>query len=332
MWCLGDYNNEYNMYNTTQIRIGKPRMERNHSGGIFMLRSVLVKKALYANMSQRPISSFFTSSSSRKRKHDEIVDNKSDGCENVENSEPNNLANERAAIIELAKKKPALCGNIGLTWFKALEKEFSKDYFEELGRFLLKERSSYTIYPPEKDVYSWTNAVKIQNIKVVILGQDPYHGPNQAHGLAFSVRKGIATPKSLVNIYNELSKDIPGFKTPSHGYLYGWATQGVLLLNACLTVKAHCANSHQNKGWENLTDAVIKWINNNLSHVVFLLWGGNAQRKSELINKKNHLILTAAHPSPLSAHRGFFGCGHFSKTNEYLQKHNKKPIDWTYLP
>ncbi|GFY76167.1 uracil-DNA glycosylase [Trichonephila inaurata madagascariensis] len=282
-------------------------------------------------MSQKLISSFLKPKNSGKRKFDEIEDQNNYESKTKKNG-PDSSANERAIIIETAKKKPALSPNIGLTWFKALEKEFAQEYFERLSKFLIKERSTYTIYPPEKDVYSWTNAVKIDNVKVVILGQDPYHGPNQAHGLAFSVRKGVAIPKSLVNIYNELSNDIPGFKAPLHGCLYGWASQGVLLLNTCLSVRAHCPLSHQNQGWENFTDAVIKWINLNLSHVVFLLWGGNAKKKSDLINKKNHLILTAAHPSPLSAHRGFLGCRHFSKTNEYLQQHNKKLINWAYLP
>ncbi|KAF8790126.1 Uracil-DNA glycosylase like protein [Argiope bruennichi] len=291
-------------------------------------------------MSQKLISSYLTSPTSRKRKRDESEDQeKLDGSKNAENLKPSIVANQRAIIVELAKKNPALGANIGLTWFKALEEEFSKDYFTELGKFLFRERCSYCIYPPENYVYSWTNAVKIQEKKVsgmhlggIGLNGEMVMGIPSAHGLAFSVRKGVVVPKSLGNIYKELSSDIQGFKPPSHGYLYGWALQGVLLLNACLTVRMHCPNSHQNKGWENLTDAVIQWINNNLSNVVFLLWGGNAQRKSELINKKNHLILAAAHPSPLSAHRGFFGCRHFSRTNEYLQEHNKKPIDWAYLP
>ncbi|GFU60467.1 uracil-DNA glycosylase [Nephila pilipes] len=298
---------------------------------IFMLKSLQFKNALFGNMSQKLISSFLKPASGGKRKFDDTQDQ--DNYESdAKKRGPDSSISERTIIIEIAKKRPALSSNIGLTWFKALEKEFSQDYFEKLGKFLIKERNTYTVYPPEKDVYSWTNAVKMDNVKVVILGQDPYHGPNQAHGLAFSVRKGVAIPKSLVNIYNELSNDIPGFKVPSHGYLYGWASQGVLLLNTCLSVRAHCPLSHQNQGWENLTDAVIKWISHNLSHVVFLLWGGNAKRKSDLINKKNHLILTAAHPSPLSAHRGFLGCRHFSKTNDYLQEHNRKPINWEYLP
>ncbi|GIY15625.1 uracil-DNA glycosylase [Caerostris darwini] len=297
----------------------------------FMLKSLLVKRKLCGNMSQTFISSFFKSPSSQKRKHDDLEKD-----ENEEKFLRKNAvgisSSERGQIIALAKKSPALSPNIGLTWFKALEKEFQKDYFKKLGDFLLRERNSHTIYPQRQDIYSWTTTVKINDVKVVILGQDPYHGPNQAHGLAFSVRKGIPIPKSLVNIFKELSTDIPGFKIPSHGCLYGWATQGVLLLNTSLTVRAHCANSHQNQGWECFTDAVIEWINTNLSGVVFLLWGGNANKKSALIDKKKHLILTAAHPSPLSAHRGFFGCGHFSKTNVYLQKCHKTSINWANLP
>ncbi|GIY75527.1 uracil-DNA glycosylase [Caerostris extrusa] len=266
------------------------------------------------------------SPSNQKQKHDDL--------ENDENGEKSlkKDAVERGKIIALSKKSPALFPNIGLTWFRALEKEFQKDYFKKLGDFLLREQNSHTIYPPRQNIYSWTTTAEINDVKVVILGQDPYHGLNQAHGLAFSVRKGIPIPKSLVNIFKELRTDIPGFKIPSHGCLYGWATQGVLLLNTSLTVRAHCANSHQNKGWECFTDAVIEWINTNLSGVVFLLWGGDAKKKSALIDKKKHLILTAAHPSPLSAHRGFFGCGHFSKTNDYLQKCNKTSINWANLP
>ncbi|KAG8194460.1 hypothetical protein JTE90_011067 [Oedothorax gibbosus] len=221
---------------------------------------------------------------------------------------------------------------IGQTWEEALSKEFSKPKFIELTKFLEAERRSYTIYPPKEHVYEWTRHSNISDVKVVILGQDPYHGPNQAHGLAFSVPKGVAIPKSLINIFGELKKDIPDFVKPSHGCLIGWAAQGVLLLNTVLTVRASSANSHKNKGWELFTDAVIRWISDNLSNVIFLLWGDNAKVKSSLICKEKHLILTAPHPSPLSAYRGFFGCQHFSKTNNYLIKCNRKPIDWKYLP
>ncbi|XP_068710172.1 uracil-DNA glycosylase-like isoform X2 [Montipora foliosa] len=169
-------------------------------------------------------------------------------------------------------------------------------------------------------------------IKVVIIGQDPYHGPRQAHGLCFSVPPGVGIPPSLVNIYKELENDIDGFQAPKHGYLTGWAKQGVLLLNACLTVVASKANSHKDKGWEQFTDAVIRWINSNLTGVVFLLWGAYAQKKGSFIDKKKHCVLKAVHPSPLSAHRGFLGCKHFSQANQYLKKVGKKAIDWRSLP
>ncbi|KFM57753.1 Uracil-DNA glycosylase, partial [Stegodyphus mimosarum] len=290
-----------------------------------MLPSIQGKNPLLTRMSQNLITSFFKPPQGVKRKHDHIEESESTNDNKIEKSSvddgiTSNSASIRATIIALAKQKPALSPNIGLTWFIALKQEFSKKYFDELGKFLTAERERYTLYPPVKDIYFWTNTVKIQDVKVVILGQDPYHGPGQAHGLAFSVRKGVPCPPSLINIYKELSTDIPDFQMPSHGYLYGWASQGVLLLNACLTVRASCANSHQNKGWENLTDSVIVWINNNLPHTVFLLWGGNAKQKAALIKKEKHLILTAAHPSPLSAYRGFFGCQHFSKANEYLKQ------------
>ncbi|XP_054709718.1 uracil-DNA glycosylase-like [Uloborus diversus] len=282
-------------------------------------------------MSQKLLSEYFGSNAGCKRKFDEI-----EGIIKEETNEETLALSDRAAIIALAKVKPALSANIGLSWFRALEREFRKDYFDKLGEYLVAERKKYTVYPPEKDVFFWTNTCKISDVKVVILGQDPYHGPKQAHGLAFSVRKGVPCPPSLLNIYKELSTDINGFKNPQHGYLYGWAAQGVLLLNTCLTVRAGNANSHQHiekdGGWEKLTDSVITWLNSNLSNVVFMLWGGNAKQKINFINSDKHLILTAAHPSPLSAHRGFLGCGHFSKANEYLKKHNKKPIDWSYLP
>ncbi|KAF8791163.1 Uracil-DNA glycosylase like protein [Argiope bruennichi] len=213
----------------------------------------------------------------------------------------------------------------------ALEEEFTKDYFEELGKFLYKESCGYLVCPEPDLIYAWTHYAEIQDVKVVILGNEPISVSYKSRGLAFCTRKGFEMLESLKNIYQELSTDIPGFVKPSHPWLDGWASQGVLLLHICLTVRCHWPKSHQNKGWEKLTDAVIRWINSNLSHVVFLLWGKNAQKKSELINKEKHLILTAAHPARFTAHRGFFGCRHFSKANEYLQKHNKKPIDWGYL-
>ncbi|XP_046358519.1 uracil-DNA glycosylase-like [Haliotis rufescens] len=231
-----------------------------------------------------------------------------------------------------AKKTSGLVVNVGKTWLKALEPEFSKTYFLELSEFVQKERSKSTIYPPVDQVFSWTQTSDIDQVKVVILGQDPYHGPKQAHGLCFSVQQGVQPPPSLVNMYKELAKDIDGFEQPGHGTLNGWARQGVLLLNACLTVRAHNANSHAGKGWEKFTDAVISWLNKNGEGIVFMLWGAYAQKKGACIDKKRHHILKAVHPSPLSAHRGFFGCKHFSQCNSLLKQQGKTPIDWGRLP
>lgn len=217
------------------------------------------------------------------------------------------------------------------SWKKSLVAEFNKDYFKKLMQFVQSERKSHTIYPEESDVYSWTQHCAITEIKVVIIGQDPYHQPRQAHGLCFSVPVGVPRPPSLVNIFKELDNDIEGFSTPKHGNLTGWAKQGVLLLNACLTVRASQANSHKDKGWEEFTDAVIRWINQNRKNVVFLLWGSYAQKKGSFIDKTKHCVLKSVHPSPLSAYRGFIGCKHFSKTNEYLKQTKQKPIKWEDL-
>ncbi|XP_046383260.1 uracil-DNA glycosylase 2-like isoform X2 [Ischnura elegans] len=238
----------------------------------------------------------------------------------------------QARMKLLCKQLPALHSSIGETWFSALEPEFRKDYFKKLSDFVAKERSKYTIYPPEDKVWTWTNACEFNKVKVVILGQDPYHGPRQAHGLCFSVQTGVPPPPSLVNIFKELKNDIPGFEIPKHGYLIGWARQGVLLLNACLTVRASSANSHKDQGWENLTDAVIKALNEKSSGLVFLLWGAYAEKKSVYVDKKKHHILKTVHPSPLSASRGFFGCKHFSRANELLKSQGKTQINWNDLP
>lgn len=222
--------------------------------------------------------------------------------------------------------------DIGLSWFAALEQEFCKDYFVKLSRFVQEERKRYIVYPSHENVFTWTKSCAVNKVKVIILGQDPYHNPCQAHGLAFSVPKGVAVPMSLLNMYKELAADIPGFQQPSHGNLMGWAEQGVLLLNACLTVRMNQPNSHKDQGWENLTDAVIRLLNKQCSNLVFLLWGAYAQKKGSIIDRKEHLVLQCAHPSPLSASRGFFGCRHFSKANEYLTKHCREPVDWCLLP
>lgn len=225
----------------------------------------------------------------------------------------------------------ALHENIGKSWFRALQSEFDKPYFKKLSAFVKEQRQNNTVFPPEHKVYTWTRFHDINDTRVVILGQDPYHGPNQAHGLSFSVQSGVKLPPSLINIFKELENDIAGFKSPSSGDLTGWAKQGVLMLNACLSVNQGQANSHQNKGWEIFTDAVISWLSKNTKHnLVFLLWGRPAQRKTTLIDKR-HKVLTAAHPSPLSAHNGFFGCAHFSQTNQYLKSQNLPEIDWKAL-
>lgn len=225
----------------------------------------------------------------------------------------------------------ALHENIGPAWFKALQREFDKPYFKKLSEYIQNERKSQVVYPPPDKVFSWTHHHDIRETKAVILGQDPYHGPNQAHGLSFSVQRGIRAPPSLINIFKELENDIPGFKTPSSGDLTGWAKQGVLMLNACLTVRQSSPNSHQNKGWETFTDAVITWISKHSNHkVVFLLWGRYAQKKSSIIDKR-HKVLTAAHPSPLSVNNGFFGCKHFSQTNDFHKSQGMPGIDWKAL-
>ncbi|XP_057367608.1 uracil-DNA glycosylase-like [Daphnia carinata] len=243
------------------------------------------------------------------------------------------IFNQTVAKIKLqGNKTGALHHNIGHSWFRAVEPEFKKPYFKLLSDFLASERSKHTIFPPEHLIWSWTHFCDIQDIKAVIIGQDPYHGVGQAHGLCFSVLKGVNPPPSLVNIFKELASDIDGFQIPNHGNLSGWARQGVLLLNAGLTVRSGAANSHKDKGWETLTDAVIQWISTNCEGVVFLLWGAYAQKKALVVDKKKHHLLHAPHPSPLSAHRGFLGCKHFSRCNELLIKQNKAPIDWSNLP
>lgn len=214
-------------------------------------------------------------------------------------------------------------------WLAVLEEEFEKDYMKSLKSFLLEEKEKgHKVYPKGADIFNALNTTPFDKVKVVILGQDPYHGINQAHGLSFSVQKGVAIPPSLKNIYKELETDIEGFKTPQHGNLMYWAEQGVLLLNATLTVRASEAGSHQNRGWEIFTDEIIKALSDKREHIVFLLWGKYAQQKAALIDQKKHYILTAAHPSPFSAHYGFFGSKHFSKANQLLVQNNLAPIDW----
>lgn len=214
------------------------------------------------------------------------------------------------------------------SWKDLFQDEFKKPYFEELASFVREEYKTKKVFPPPKDIFKAFDLCPFDKVKVVILGQDPYHGPGQAHGLCFSVNKGIPTPPSLVNIYKEIESDI-GKPMPDHGNLEHWAEQGVFLLNATLTVIAHMAGAHQKKGWETFTDEVIRLISEKKEHVVFMLWGAYAQDKAWMIDETKHLILKAPHPSPLSANRGFFGCKHFSTANKYLASHGLKPIEWT---
>lgn len=214
------------------------------------------------------------------------------------------------------------------SWQSDLSSEFDLPYMQDLITFLqIENDQNKVIYPHSSNWFHALETTPLEEVKVVILGQDPYHQPNQAHGLCFSVLPGIKTPPSLVNIYKELESDL-GIKRANHGYLESWAKQGVLLLNAVLTVEDSNANAHQGKGWEQFTDKVISTVNEQCDKVVFMLWGGYAQKKGAMIDTEKHLVLKSSHPSPLSAYRGFFGCKHFSKANVYLQNHDKKIIDW----
>lgn len=215
----------------------------------------------------------------------------------------------------------------GNDWDEVLESEFEKDYFNQIINKVENEYNKSRVYPAKNKIFSCFKLTPFKDVKVVILGQDPYHGEGQAHGLCFSVMPGIPTPPSLVNIYKEIVSDIGGF-VPDNGYLVPWAKQGVLLLNTVLTVKEGSPNSHRNLGWEEFTDAVIRKLNDSNHKIVFLLWGNNAKLKASLIDEKKHSILYATHPSPLSAHHGFFGCKHFSKTNQILKSNKLTPINW----
>ncbi|MDG9671570.1 uracil-DNA glycosylase [Hahella sp. CR1] len=217
-------------------------------------------------------------------------------------------------------------------WKDALKDEFSKPYMVQLEQFLgAQDGLGKVIYPSLDNCFNALNSTPFENVSVVILGQDPYHGPGQAHGLSFSVLPGIAPPPSLVNIFKEINNEL-GLGVPEHGCLAYWAQQGVLLLNSVLTVEQSKAASHQGKGWEQFTDRVIQLINSERENVVFLLWGSYAQRKGAFIDRQRHCVLESVHPSPLSAHRGFMGCGHFASTNDYLRAHQKKAIDWRLPP
>lgn len=215
------------------------------------------------------------------------------------------------------------------SWLAQVEDEFSKPYMQKLREFLItRKQHNAVIYPPGNKIFNALNSTPFDKVRVVILGQDPYHGPGQAHGLCFSVQPGVKVPPSLANIYRELNNDLD-LPVPGHGYLQSWADQGVLLLNSVLTVERGQAGSHQNKGWETFTDAVVHKLEQKRQNLVFMLWGSYAQKKGAVIDTRRHLVLKAPHPSPLSAHRGFLGCGHFSKTNQYLNEHQLQAIDWS---
>ena len=215
------------------------------------------------------------------------------------------------------------------SWLRQLESEFEQPYMHKLRDFLVeRKKHRAVIYPPGNQIFNALNSTPFEQVRVVILGQDPYHGPGQAHGLCFSVLPGVKTPPSLANIYREVYSDL-GITEPGHGSLQSWADQGVLLLNAVLTVERGQAGSHQGKGWETFTDAVVQKLNDKREGLVFMLWGAYAQKKGAFIDRRKHLVLKAPHPSPLSAHRGFLGCRHFSRANDYLGRHGQPPIDWS---
>ena len=215
------------------------------------------------------------------------------------------------------------------SWLSRLQDQFEQDYMQKLRQFLLtRKQHRAVIYPPGNQIFNALDSTPFDKVRVVILGQDPYHGPGQAHGLCFSVKPGVKVPPSLVNIYAEIKSDL-GIAPPAHGYLQSWAEQGVLLLNAVLTVERGQAGSHQGKGWEKFTDTIVQLLNEEREGLVFMLWGNYAKRKGSVINRHKHLVLNAPHPSPLSAHQGFFGCRHFSQANDYLKQHGQEPIDWS---
>lgn len=216
---------------------------------------------------------------------------------------------------------------IGNDWDKVLKDVFSSEQYETLREFLIQEYAAQTIYPDQADIFNALKATPFQKVRAVILGQDPYHGPNQAHGMAFSVKEGVRVPPSLINIFKELQAEF-GLPIPDHGNLAGWAKEGVLLLNAILTVRAGKPMSHKGKGWEKITDTIIERLSQREEPIVFLLWGSPAQKKAALIDESRHLVLKTTHPSPLSAHRGFLGCGHFKRANEFLKANGEGEIDW----
>lgn len=282
---------------------------------------------------QRKITSFLSAGQkvkSRKRAADESKDTSPAKKIVLGASKSENVKHKQVLLPCLNAKSVGL-QEMGDSWRRALDGEFRKEYFIKLSKFVASERASHTVYPPINEVFTWTRCCAVRDVKVVILGQDPYHGEHQAHGLCFSVKRPVRPPPSLENMFKELQNDIEGFVPPGHGDLTGWAKQGVLLLNAVLTVRAHCANSHKDKGWEQFTDSVIRYLSTHRKGIVFLLWGSYAQKKGKIINKSQHHVLSTVHPSPLSAYRGFFGCKHFSKANKLLKAQGDEEIDWCNL-
>jgi uracil-DNA glycosylase len=277
---------------------------------------------------QKSLTSFFTSSKKEKKDKDG-AEEEGEGKENIttaittkpSSSAPPPVATNKGELEALFTEK---------TWLDVFaEKEFQKSYFKQLSAFLSNEFKTQRVFPPKEHIFRCFNTLPINKVKVVILGQDPYHNYNQAMGLCFSVNKGIQTPSSLLNMYKELKSDL-NCRIPTHGDLSKWQSQGILMLNTSLTVRAHAANSHSKKGWEQFTDKAIEELAKARKNIVFLLWGKNAQDKEKLIKRsgREHLVLKSAHPSGLSAHRGFFGNKHFSQTNAYLKKNSIEPIDW----
>ncbi|MBI5610077.1 MAG: uracil-DNA glycosylase [Deltaproteobacteria bacterium] len=234
---------------------------------------------------------------------------------------------ETAPIIRPSSRSP----NLEPSWMAVMGDVFDEEYMRELRAFLVEEKQKYTVYPPGKDIFNAFWYTPFDQVRVVILGQDPYHGPGQAHGLCFSVQPHVPPPPSLQNIFKEIHDDL-GIGIPDHGYLVHWARQGVLLLNAVLTVRAGSPQSHAGQGWEAFTDRAIAELNRRRSDLVFALWGSPAQKKAAAVDRSRHLVLTAPHPSPLSAHRGFLGCRHFSQINRWLTEHGQPPIDWGLPP
>lgn len=289
--------------------------------------------SLHANNNkrkQKSLTSFFTSSAKKKEKKDD------EGRENLTTEEPKHtLEKGESTVKENAAVVVVQGGELESlftekTWLEVFaENEFQKSYFKQLSAFLSNEFKTQKVFPPKEHVFRCFNTLPIDKVKVVILGQDPYHNYNQAMGLCFSVNKGIQTPGSLLNMYKELKSDL-NCRIPTHGDLSKWQSQGILMLNTSLTVRAHSANSHSKKGWEQFTDKAIEELAKARKNIVFLLWGKNAQDKEKLIKRsgREHLVLKSAHPSGLSAHRGFFGNKHFSQTNAYLKKNMIEPIDW----